>query len=273
MQPSYWLQYRGDIGSFSLKEPSSDGQKSIVPLLILRRLGYVLLTSSDTKVVFLGYSDGSLGKRPLGRVLALGVAWTHAISKMTTFEDLAKLNESKFSCCASLLFNVSSPLAGKGGGREGEGDIEEYDKCCPQRVDETRTFNLLKTQRDAQARVKGALEDDEDEGTVPIGRVLIRKKTGKSLKRKLSNNNNDNYNNKGEYGNGELLLGDHHKMVKMIVEVLGLVRVAVRLRPKNLEELVADVDFADCVELQPNSDTYQFDEILTKSAFQKHSGL
>jgi kinesin family protein 5 len=29
------------------------------------------------------------------------------------------------------------------------------------------------------------------------------------------------------------------------------VRVAVRLRPRNAEELVADVDFADCVEIQP----------------------
>lgn len=28
-------------------------------------------------------------------------------------------------------------------------------------------------------------------------------------------------------------------------------RVAVRLRPRNAEELHADMDFADCVELQP----------------------
>ena len=33
--------------------------------------------------------------------------------------------------------------------------------------------------------------------------------------------------------------------------VLGRVRVAVRLRPRNSEELVSDADFADCVELQP----------------------
>lgn len=33
--------------------------------------------------------------------------------------------------------------------------------------------------------------------------------------------------------------------------VLGRVRVAVRLRPRNQEELVEDADFADCVELQP----------------------
>ena len=33
--------------------------------------------------------------------------------------------------------------------------------------------------------------------------------------------------------------------------VLGRVRVAVRLRPRNAEESVADADFADCVELQP----------------------
>ncbi|XP_044503476.1 kinesin-like protein KIN-UB isoform X2 [Mangifera indica] len=35
--------------------------------------------------------------------------------------------------------------------------------------------------------------------------------------------------------------------------VPGRVRVAVRLRPQNAEELVADADFADCVELQPES--------------------
>ncbi|XAR54122.1 Plus-end-directed kinesin ATPase [Bertholletia excelsa] len=63
--------------------------------------------------------------------------------------------------------------------------------------------------------------------------------------------------------------------------VPGRVRVAVRLRPRNTEELVADADFADCVELQPelkrlklrrnnwDSDTYEFDEILTEFASQK----
>ncbi|RWR87555.1 kinesin-like protein KIN-UB isoform X1 [Cinnamomum micranthum f. kanehirae] len=63
--------------------------------------------------------------------------------------------------------------------------------------------------------------------------------------------------------------------------VLGRVRVAVRLRPRNAEELVADADFADCVELQPelkrlklrknnwDSDTYEFDEVLTEFASQK----
>jgi len=34
-------------------------------------------------------------------------------------------------------------------------------------------------------------------------------------------------------------------------QVPGRVRVAVRLRPRNAEESVADADFADCVELQP----------------------
>ncbi|CBI38866.3 hypothetical protein VitviT2T_023502 [Vitis vinifera] len=63
--------------------------------------------------------------------------------------------------------------------------------------------------------------------------------------------------------------------------VPGRVRVAVRLRPRNAEELVADADFADCVELQPelkrlklrknnwDSDTYEFDEVLTEFASQK----
>ncbi|XP_011069997.1 kinesin-like protein KIN-UB isoform X1 [Sesamum indicum] len=59
------------------------------------------------------------------------------------------------------------------------------------------------------------------------------------------------------------------------------VRVAVRLRPRNAEEMVADADFADCVESQPelkrlklrknnwDSDTYEFDEVLTEFASQK----
>ncbi|PSS11481.1 Kinesin-like protein [Actinidia chinensis var. chinensis] len=63
--------------------------------------------------------------------------------------------------------------------------------------------------------------------------------------------------------------------------VSGRVRVAVRLRPRNAEELVADADFADCVELQPemkrlklrrnnwDTDTYEFDEVLTEFSSQK----
>ncbi|XP_052211329.1 kinesin-like protein KIN-UB [Diospyros lotus] len=68
---------------------------------------------------------------------------------------------------------------------------------------------------------------------------------------------------------------------KDVAGVSGRVRVAVRLRPRNAEELVSDVDFADCVELQPelkrlklrrnnwDSDTYEFDEVLTEFASQK----
>ncbi|XP_038688380.1 kinesin-like protein KIN-UA isoform X2 [Tripterygium wilfordii] len=63
--------------------------------------------------------------------------------------------------------------------------------------------------------------------------------------------------------------------------VAGRVRVAVRLRPRNAEEKVEDADFSDCVELQPemqrlklrknnwDSDTYEFDEVLTEFASQK----
>ncbi|XP_061346960.1 kinesin-like protein KIN-UB isoform X1 [Gastrolobium bilobum] len=63
--------------------------------------------------------------------------------------------------------------------------------------------------------------------------------------------------------------------------VPGRVRVAVRLRPRNTEEMMADADFADCVELQPelkrlklrrnnwDSDTFEFDEVLTEFSSQK----
>ncbi|KAL3645606.1 hypothetical protein CASFOL_010786 [Castilleja foliolosa] len=63
--------------------------------------------------------------------------------------------------------------------------------------------------------------------------------------------------------------------------VSGRVRVVIRLRPRNSEEMVADADFADCVELQPelkrlklrknnwDSDTFEFDEVLTEFASQK----
>lgn len=60
----------------------------------------------------------------------------------------------------------------------------------------------------------------------------------------------------------------------------GRVRVAVRLRPKNTEDL-SDTDYFDCVELQPelkrlklkknnwSSESYRFDEVFTESASQK----
>ncbi|MCO5597819.1 hypothetical protein L7F22_051903 [Adiantum nelumboides] len=63
--------------------------------------------------------------------------------------------------------------------------------------------------------------------------------------------------------------------------VSGRVRVAVRLRPKNSEELRNDADFADYVELMPelkrlklrknnwDCETFQFDEILNETASQK----
>ncbi|CAL0324554.1 unnamed protein product [Lupinus luteus] len=63
--------------------------------------------------------------------------------------------------------------------------------------------------------------------------------------------------------------------------VPGRVRVFVRLRPRNTEEMMADADFADCIELQPelkrlklrknnwDSDTYEFDDVLTEFASQK----
>ncbi|KAK0592250.1 hypothetical protein LWI29_015750 [Acer saccharum] len=61
----------------------------------------------------------------------------------------------------------------------------------------------------------------------------------------------------------------------------GRVRVTVRLRPKNADDLQLDADFADCVELQPelkrlklkknnwSSESYQFDEVFTETASQR----
>ncbi|KAF8395265.1 hypothetical protein HHK36_019207 [Tetracentron sinense] len=61
----------------------------------------------------------------------------------------------------------------------------------------------------------------------------------------------------------------------------GRVRVAVRLRPRNAEDLLSDADFGDCVELQPelkrlklrknnwSSESYKFDEVFTESASQR----
>ncbi|KAI3697018.1 hypothetical protein L6452_29717 [Arctium lappa] len=65
------------------------------------------------------------------------------------------------------------------------------------------------------------------------------------------------------------------------MHVSGRVRVAVRLRPRNSEELSTDVDFGDCVELQPelkrlklrrnnwDSSTFEFDEVHTEFASHK----
>ncbi|KAJ0047225.1 hypothetical protein Pint_05992 [Pistacia integerrima] len=61
----------------------------------------------------------------------------------------------------------------------------------------------------------------------------------------------------------------------------GRVRVAVRIRPRNAEDLVLDADFADFVELQPelkrlklrknnwSSESYRFDEVFTETASQR----
>ncbi|CAN4114988.1 unnamed protein product [Withania somnifera] len=60
----------------------------------------------------------------------------------------------------------------------------------------------------------------------------------------------------------------------------GRVRVAIRVRPRNAEE-ISDSDYADCVEVQPelkklklrknnwNSEFYKFDEVFAESASQK----
>ncbi|WVZ09412.1 hypothetical protein V8G54_013942 [Vigna mungo] len=70
-------------------------------------------------------------------------------------------------------------------------------------------------------------------------------------------------------------------LFQIFLSLPGRVRVAVRLRPRNAEESVADADFADCVELQPelkrlklrknnwDADTYEFDEVLTEFSSQK----
>nr|GME16263.1 armadillo repeat-containing kinesin-like protein 1 isoform X1 [Ipomoea batatas] len=61
----------------------------------------------------------------------------------------------------------------------------------------------------------------------------------------------------------------------------GRVRVAVRLRPRNAEDVLTDSDYADCVEMQPelkklkmkknnqSSESYRFDEVFAESASQK----
>ncbi|KAL9680057.1 hypothetical protein QQ045_017932 [Rhodiola kirilowii] len=64
-------------------------------------------------------------------------------------------------------------------------------------------------------------------------------------------------------------------------EDAGRVRVAVRLRPKNAQEIQSDGDYAECVELEPelkrlklrknnwSSESYRFDEVFTETASQK----
>lgn len=85
----------------------------------------------------------------------------------------------------------------------------------------------------------------------------------------------------GQRRNSTGTIGSASAASKDDVGVPGRVRVAVRLRPGNAEEMVSDADFADCVELQPelkrlklrknnwDSETYEFDEVLTEFASQK----
>ncbi|KAJ1414877.1 P-loop containing nucleoside triphosphate hydrolase [Sesbania bispinosa] len=88
----------------------------------------------------------------------------------------------------------------------------------------------------------------------------------------------------GEYWVGKdfgIVMAKRLQNSSLYEQVPGRVRVAVRLRPRNAEEMMADADFADCVELQPelkrlklrrnnwDSDTYEFDEVLTEFASQK----
>ncbi|KAE7997005.1 hypothetical protein FH972_001680 [Carpinus fangiana] len=72
-----------------------------------------------------------------------------------------------------------------------------------------------------------------------------------------------------------------HMNCALIFVYPGRVRVAVRLRPRNAEDLLSDADFSDCVELQPelkrlklrknnwSSESYRFDELFTETASQK----
>lgn len=54
-----------------------------------------------------------------------------------------------------------------------------------------------------------------------------------------------------DWGSCEVVKDDYWCGFQFFLTVSGRVRVAVRLRPRNAEELAADADFADCVELQP----------------------
>ncbi|PWA51415.1 kinesin-like protein KIN-UC [Artemisia annua] len=88
----------------------------------------------------------------------------------------------------------------------------------------------------------------------------------------MSNNNNASVKN-----------DKHHVTPPTTVKTAGesgRVRVAVRLRPKNADDLISDADYFDCVELQPelkrlklkknnwSSESYRFDEVFTEAASQ-----
>ncbi|ONK71845.1 uncharacterized protein A4U43_C04F12980 [Asparagus officinalis] len=79
---------------------------------------------------------------------------------------------------------------------------------------------------------------------------------------------------------GGALLGARGEAKELVVDS-ERVRVAIRLRPKNADDVGYGTDFIDCIELQPelkriklrknnwSSESYRFDEVLTENSSQK----